>query len=256
MKWDSGTNVVEMTEACVKCHGEVEGFNFKRQDYDGNGAVEGVQTEVKGLMDKLAMLLPPYGSTVVPIDNTTAIRAYSRPELRALFNYLFVMEDGSYGIHNLSYAVGLLKASIADLSGDANQDGLADWWQIQYFGSPTVASAGPNATPAGDGVPNWLKYGLGLDPMKPGVVLPDGVIWANAGPVGNPGATNTIQIYTAAEIVFNTEVGKTYQLEAISALGQGWKPVGAPAPGTGGAMSLVTPTRTNLQQYYRVVTLP
>jgi hypothetical protein len=169
---------------------------------------------------------------------------------------MFVNVEGSKGIHNAPYAVGVLKASIADLTGDSNTDGLPDWWQTQYFGSTTAANAGPNATPAGDGVPNWLKYGLGLDPMKAGVVLPDGVIWANAGPVGNPGATNTIQIYTAAEIVFNTEVGKTYQLEAISALGQGWKPVGAPAAGTGGAMSLVTPTRSNLQQYYRVVSTP
>ena len=255
MKWDTGSNVVEMTEACVKCHGEVEGFNFKRQDYDGNGIVEGVQTEVKGLMDKLAMLLPPYGSTVIPTDTPT-IQKYSRPELRALYNYLFVWEDGSYGVHNLSYAVGLLKASIADLTGDANQDGLADWWQIQYFGSLSNPNARPNATPAGDGVPNWLKFGLGLDPMKPGMILPDGVIWANAGPVGNPGATNTIQIYTAAEVVFNTQVGKTYQLQAISSLGQGWKDVGAPAPGTGGALSLVTPTRSNQQQFYRVVSTP
>ena len=124
LKWDSGTNVVEMTEACVQCHGEIEDFDFKRQDYDGNGVVEGVQTEVKGLLSKLAIMLPPVG---VPKPNHSpsniAINSsWTRPQLRAGYNYLFVVEDGSYGIHNLSYAVGLLKASIADLTGDANND--------------------------------------------------------------------------------------------------------------------------------------
>jgi len=110
LKWDSGTNVVELTEACVQCHGEVEGFDFKRQDYDGNGVVEGVQTEVKGLLSKLALLLPPVG-VAKPNHSPTNIAitsSWTRPQLRAGYNYLFVVEDGSYGIHNLSYAVGLL----------------------------------------------------------------------------------------------------------------------------------------------------
>jgi hypothetical protein len=149
--------------------------------------------------------------------------------------------------------VGLLKASIADLSGDANNDGIADAWQIQYFGSATNLSAAPNAAPAGDGIPNWLKYTLGLNPLVAGMVLPDGVVWANAGPT--PGGTNTIQIYTAAEVAFNTELGKTYQLQAISSLGGGWQPVGSPVPGTGSAYSFVTPTRNDAQQFFRVVTL-
>ena len=50
-----------------------------------------------------------------------------------------------------------------------------------------------NATPAGDGVPNWMKYALGLDPTKPGIVLPNGVVWVNGKdllhPVLPPGET-------------------------------------------------------------------
>jgi hypothetical protein len=86
----------------------------------------------------------------------------------------------------------------------------------------------------------------------PGVVTPEGVVWASGGKIG--GGTNTIQIFRAAEISFNTEVGKTYQIQAISMLGAGWQNVGAPIPGTGAAISYVTPTRPNAQQYYRVVT--
>jgi hypothetical protein len=76
-------------------------------------------------------------------------------------------------------------------------------------------------------------------------------VYANAGKVG--GTNNTVQIYTAAEIVYNTEVGKTYQLQAISSLDGGWKNVGTNVVGNGNAVSLVTPTRGQLQQFYRVV---
>ena len=251
MKWDSGTNVFELTEACAQCHGEIEGFDFKRQDYDGDGMVEGVQTEVKGLLDKLGMMLPPYGSPTVAEDTTTR-KTFTRPELRALYNYLFVLEDGSYGVHNLSYAVGLLKASIADLSGDANNDGLADWWQKANFNdNVNDPMAAPNANPSGDGMPNWLKFALGLDPHVAGAVVPDGVVFASGKTLG--GENDTLHIYTAAEVTFNTEAGKKYQIQAVSTLGGGWVNIGEPIDGTGNAVSYVTPTRENAQQFYRVV---
>ncbi len=251
MKWDSGTNTVELTEACVQCHGDIEGFNFKRQDFDGNGIVEGVQTEVKGLLAKLAFLLPPVG--VAKADITIG-SSWSKQHLRAGYNYRFVQEDGSFGVHNLSYAVGLLKASIADLTGDANNDSLSDAWQIQYFGSATNPNAAPNAIPAGDGIPNWLKYSLGLDPTVAGSAIPGGVVWANGSSLG--GSTDTIQIFTAAEVAFDTEVGKTYQIQSVSSLSGGWQNLGDPIPGTGAAISYTTPLRENAQQFFRVVHTP
>jgi hypothetical protein len=258
MKWETATNTIELTEACVQCHGEIEEFDFKRQDYDGNGIVEGVQTEVKGLLSQLALMLPPVGvpkpnhsPTNIAINST-----WTRQQGRAGYNYLFVVEDGSFGIHNLSYAVGLLKASIADLSGDSNKDGIADWWQQQYFGAnwATDPNASRNASPAGDNIPNWLKYTLGLDPHVAGVVVPDGVVWANGSTIG--GGTNTIHIYTAAEVAFDTQLNTTYQIQAASAVSGGWQNIGAPIPGTGAAVSYVTPTRKNVQQFYRVMHTP
>jgi cytochrome c1 len=267
MKWVNGTNAYEMTEACVECHGEIEDFNFKRQDFDGNGVIEGVQTEVRGLLNQLALLLPPVGVTKTNHSATnlgiTASWTNSpnyRKQLKAAYNYLFVVEDGSYGIHNLSYAVGLLKASISDLTGDSNGDGLPDAWQSQFFGSCNDLRAAPNASPAGDGVPNWLKYSLGLDPMVAGLSMPGGVVWANGkglvNPPIDPGLTNTIAIYNAAEVVFNTEQGKSYQIQGISGLGGTWENLGSPIPGTGTPVSYVTPTRANAQQFFRVVATP
>ena len=51
------------------------------------------------------------------------------------------------GVHNGPFAVGLLKASIANLTGISTTGGLPDAWEIQYFGSnfATNPAAGPNA---------------------------------------------------------------------------------------------------------------
>jgi hypothetical protein len=223
----------------------------RRQDYDGNGIVEGVQTEVTGLLGKLAFLLPPVGTAKGDIDISSS---WSKQQLRAAYNYRFVQEDGSFGVHNLSYAVGLLKASIADLSGDANNDGLPDSWQIAYFGSITNVNAAPNASPSGDGYPNWLKYALELDPTVQGIAVLGGVVWANATSIG--GGTNGIHIYTAAEVAFDTVVGRNYYIQSVSSLSGGWQNVAGPIPGTGNTISYVTPTRSNAQQFYRVMHTP
>ena len=258
------TNTLDLVDTCVKCHGPIEGFNFARKDYDGDGLIDGVQTEVQHLLDNLSRLLPNAtyradgnyvaDGLVKTIDRNTVKTNWPTKFLNGAWNYMFVSVEGSKGVHNAPYAVGVLKASIADLTGDANSDQLPDSWQIQYFGSASAPQAAPNATPAGDGVPNWLKYALGLNPTIPGLVVPDGVVWANASSTG--GSTDTIRIYTAAEISFDTEVGKTYQIQAVSTLGGGWQNIGAPIPGTGQSISYVTPTRSNAQQYYQVLHTP
>lgn len=257
------TNKVDLVDVCVKCHGPMDSFNMVKVDYNGDGIIEGVQTEVSKLKDKLSTLIPPAGYKANPLDyvadgkvkaSTSEQTNWPSRFLSAAYNFRMVRRDASLGVHNAAYTVGLLKASIADLTGDSNNDGLSDAWQIQYFGSATSPSAAPNAAPAGDGVPNWLKFGLGLNPLVPGIVVPDGVVWANASASG--GSTDTIRIYTAAEVVFDTEVGKSYQIESVSTLGGGWQKVGEPIPGTGSAISYVTPTRSNAQQYYRVSHTP
>ena len=258
MAWDGPDGRVELVNACTECHGDIEGFDFRRQDYDGSGIVEGVQTEVKGLLSRLAIMLPPVG---VPKPNHSPTNlgitsTWTKQQLKAGYNYLFVVEDGSWGIHNLSYAVGLLKASIADLSGDANSDGIADWWQQQYFGASFASNpnAAPNACPAGDGMPNWLKFSLGLDPNVAGVVLPDGVVYASGKVIGgNPeDEIESIRIYTAAEVAFPTVVGETYQIQVTSDLSGGWQNIGKPITGTGNVYSYLTSTRNNVQQFFRV----
>ena len=79
-------------------------------------ASSGAQTEVQHLLNNLALLLPPVGTakTSLSIDST-----WTQPQLEAAYNWLFVNNDGSHGIHNMAYTVGLLKASIANLKSQS-----------------------------------------------------------------------------------------------------------------------------------------
>lgn len=256
------TNVIDKVDVCVKCHGSMDSFNLVRKDYNGDGVIEGIQTEVQKLLDRLSTMLPNSTYQANPsnyvADGLVKTRLTTQTNwpvrfLNAAWNWQLANVEGSHGIHNAPFIIGVLKASIADLTGDANDDGIPDSWQSRYFGAnwATNPSAAPNASPAGDGYPNWLKATLGLDPTVRGVATPDGVVWANGNRIG--GGTNTIHIYHAAEISFDTEEGKTYQIQGISTVGGGWQNVGAPIAGTGTAISYVTPSRKNAQQYYRVV---
>lgn len=114
---DSSGAKHELVGACQTCHGEdVTTFNFPLFDYNNDGKIEGVQTEVQHLLDQLSTLLPPDNSvkTSLAIDAT-----WTQPQLEAAYNWQFVTNDGSHGIHNTAYAVGLLKASIDDLQARA-----------------------------------------------------------------------------------------------------------------------------------------
>jgi hypothetical protein len=181
---------------------------------------------------------------------------WTAAQLKAAYNWQFVANDGSLGVHNAPFATGILKASISDLTGVSVAGGLPDGWEIQYFGSTTNALGAPNANPSGDGIPNWLKYALGLNPLVAGLSVPNGVVYTDGVSTGG-GGTNTLQIYTAAEVTFNAVAGTTYQIQEVSSLGGGWQNIGAPIVATNTAtVSYLTPTRHNAQQFFRVTHNP
>jgi hypothetical protein len=110
------------------CHGGLENFDrAASSDFDWDGAVEGVQTEVAGLLDSLKTHLVAAGllnaSTGLPTNNRIVTKADSSG---AVFNYLFVEEDRSEGIHNTRYSVALLRSSINYLKhGNPNGSAVA-----------------------------------------------------------------------------------------------------------------------------------
>lgn len=262
--WDAGTpeihgDDVPLLGACQQCHGGIDSFDFVRQDYDQDGVLEGVQTEVKGLMDRLGRLLPPLDSPTVTITS-----AYTVQQRRAAFNYMFVLEDASYGVHNTAYTVNLLKASLADLTGDygiigdIDNDGLPDEWEAQYFGG--TSSQGGNDDADSDGLDNAFELKLGTNPSAMDSDSDGFTDFAEMHIATNPldansnPTTGVSSIYTAAEMLFFTEAGKTYQLQKVTDLGTGtWENVGDPVTGNGGMLQHFISTRNTERGFYRVI---
>ena len=247
----------DLVAACQQCHGSsVTSFDIALKDYDGDGVVEGVQTEVQHLLNKLSTLLPNASGVIDgQVKTVVTAKTWTPLQMEAAYNWQFVSDDGSMGIHNTAYTVGLLKASIASLTGDANHDSLPDSWQKQYFGDINAPAAAPNAVNNASGMPNWMMYALGLAPTATFTVDGSGTVFFNGNNIVN-GATNTIAIYTAAEIAFDTQVGTSYQIQGISALSGNWSNISTNIPGTGGTISYVTPTRNDAQMFFRVVHTP
>ncbi len=115
----SGCNV-------AACHdGDIDDLDrLADADYDWDGTIEGIQAEVSGLLDSLGIELEAVGiaelvdSSYHPVDERVVGTADSAG---ALYNFLFVEEDRSHGVHNTDYAVGLLQSSINFLTtGDPN----------------------------------------------------------------------------------------------------------------------------------------
>ncbi len=105
--------------ACVGCHGPITTFDAIRApyDYDHNGLIEGVQTEVQGMLNQLKLRLP-LASNGEPIGGSIVTRADSnlianRPDLVAgIYTYYFVKNDKSMGVHNTKYAVAILQKAL------------------------------------------------------------------------------------------------------------------------------------------------
>lgn len=121
MRSDNGTpddpsDDIENVSVCQSCHLGVATFDFPaEEDYDGDGTIEGVQTEVKGMLAVLASVLPQdeEGNASIPSD-----LELTTPEQRtAYYNYTFVANDGSYGVHNLKYAVDVLRTTYKAFTG-------------------------------------------------------------------------------------------------------------------------------------------
>ena len=99
-----------------------------------------------------------------------------------------------------------------------------------------------------------MMCALNLDPRSAFTVAGSGTIYLNGNNIVN--GDNTVAIYTAAEIVFNTVPGVSYQIQGVTQITGTWQNISTNIVGTGGSVSYLTPTRNNLQMFYRVVHTP
>lgn len=105
---------------CASCHtnyASASSFDvvFTGRDVDGDGTVEGIQTEFDDLADSLKVLLV---KVVNPSTNLFLSKRITRLQAAAAYNWAIYREDRSRGIHNPKYFEGLLKSSIAYLNAN------------------------------------------------------------------------------------------------------------------------------------------
>lgn len=130
------TPVQNVTNACGTCHAGLKTFDrTARADYDGNGKVEGIQTEVKGLM---TIVKTAFGkmkltdgkttiSTVLTIDplegrltvSSTNFTKLSTLQKGVYYDYNYISTDKSFGVHNAAYTIQLLQRAYQAMTGVA-----------------------------------------------------------------------------------------------------------------------------------------
>ena len=101
---------------CKSCHGEIEEFNDIRAfyDYDRNGQIQGVETEIQGLLNAVKAIVPLDPSTGEPVTMTkdSLLVKNNFTAIARIWNYYIVKNDASMGMHNTKYAVRLLYKSL------------------------------------------------------------------------------------------------------------------------------------------------
>jgi hypothetical protein len=98
------------------CHGEgIETTDIPGSSTGGVGA----QTLIRAYMDTLYGLINARGwfnaDTLVNASSSSPLKIAPESRAGALYNYFFVLHEGSMGVHNTRYALELLKSSVAEL---------------------------------------------------------------------------------------------------------------------------------------------
>ena len=109
----------DIVSGCVPCHGPITSFDdvMASSDFDGNGKVEGVQTEIEGMLNNLASYLPKDKNGNVNnrfVTSADSAGVKNKPNIvKGIYTYYFVEEDKSMGVHNTKYTVALLSKALA-----------------------------------------------------------------------------------------------------------------------------------------------
>jgi hypothetical protein len=266
IKWASTntTSEVYLTDACVGCHGAVTNFNFGGEDYDQNGSVDGVQTEITNMLVRLAKLLSPY-TGAAPTTNGISTNNVDFNKRAAYYNYYFVSQDGSKGVHNPKYAAALLRTSIDALTQgflDVNHNGVPDTWEIESFGSLSYMTATSDTD--SDGVSDRQEWAAGTNPNAKDSDS-DGVwdgaeLMAGSNPNSSSSSpmTNMVTILPAFELGYfpdTNSFGLTAQFQSLDfgSLGP-WANLGSPFVTSNAWFYQLIATRDYTNRFFRVAT--
>lgn len=118
---DTTGGLHDVVDACKGCHiSNMTSFDDIKAsfDYDHNGKIEGVQTEVQGLLTKLKAKITAAGAIdaatgepTLAIKDSLLVKGKSSV-VQDIYTYTFVNNDKSMGVHNTKYAVSMLQKAL------------------------------------------------------------------------------------------------------------------------------------------------
>ena len=169
----SDTTPILNQTGCEICHGEAS-IEF----------VELTQAKTRALIANLFKVLPKRdsaGTSVISLSDTVAYQNWAKApanlkrkltiiDKAAVFNYIFVNNDASFGVHNYNYAKGLINSSIEQLQFAAGAASIASIKDVPSDNGRKVQVVW-NAFPSEQWSFNTVvNYGVWRkDPMLPGL---------------------------------------------------------------------------------------
>ncbi len=195
----------DFVKGCQNCHGNITSFDDIKasSDWDGNGTIEGVQTEVKGMLNELASLLPKdnTGAVITSLtDHADSMAIANKPNIvKGIYTYEFVETDGSYGVHNAKYTVSILQDALQGL-GYVVPVELTSFQAVQSNNQVTLSWETATET-----------NNKGFEVQKK-----LGNTWTNIGFVNGKGNSTQISSYKFVDKLTSTDNGKlSYRLKQI-----------------------------------------
>jgi len=239
--------------ATVAAPAEVARSGYIGQLYDITGlAISGASPNVnEGATDQLAAWQTLDDATLLPVAATsvtwsvqtgplTSINASGLATAGIVYQNTAATAQGSYLGNTGAFVLTILNVNLDDFGAYAG-DQIDDSWQVQYFGQPPNANAGPNVDVSGTGQTNLFKYVAGLNPL-------DGSRFTLAitSVPGQPGQKNL-----SFNPVFS---GRTYTVTAKSSLITGsYSPINASFPIDNGTTRTMTDlSASGTSKFYRV----
>jgi predicted outer membrane repeat protein len=157
------TNVPATNDFVAITSGQLKWFATKAYDEFNEHLPGGAGTNLESLISKFSSSNNYYAVTVGQLKYVGS-NFYDRLIQQGYTNSYpwtsTTTDDLDYAMAN----IGQLKnVFYFDISEDSNANGIPDWWESHYFGSPTGCVA--TADNSGNGYLNIYKYLYGVDPM-------------------------------------------------------------------------------------------
>jgi predicted CxxxxCH...CXXCH cytochrome family protein len=198
----TGGTEKDIVSGCVPCHGAITSFDDIQasSDLDGNGKVEGVQTEIQGMLANLASLLPKDANGAVVTMMKDSLKIKNMPDVvKGIYTYYFVSEDKSMGVHNAKYTIGILTEALKALGKEVPVE------MTSFTANPGV----DNVTLKWGTVTETNNNGFDIERKAAGT-------WEKVGFVKGNGTTSQFSQYSFKDNISNLNAAKAvYRLKQI-----------------------------------------